>query len=58
MRVVQAARFAGPDVLEASGAPRPVTGPGRVVIGTSVTVVPIVETQVRRGWHREYLTAK
>ncbi len=56
MRVVQATRFGGPEVLETSEAPNPVAGPGQVVIGVAVADVLFVDTQIRRGWHREYFT--
>jgi len=49
MRVVQATRFGGPEVLETSAAPNPVAGPGRVVIGVSVADVLFVDTPIRRG---------
>jgi NADPH2:quinone reductase len=54
MRLVQATRFGGPDVLEAIEAPDPVAGPGEVVIGVSVPDVLFVDTQIRRGLHRKY----
>jgi NADPH2:quinone reductase len=35
MRVVQAARFGGPEVLVPSEAPDPLAGPGQVVVDVS-----------------------
>ena len=58
MRVVQATRFGGPEVLVTSEAPDPVAGPGQVVIDVSVAPVLMLETQIRRGWGGEYFTVK
>jgi hypothetical protein len=58
MRVVRAARFGTPEVLETIEAPDPVAGPGQVVIGVSVTDVLFVDTQIRRGQHRDYFTVE
>lgn len=54
MRVVQAARFGGPEVLVPGEAPDPVAGPGQVLVEVSVAGITFVETQIRRGtdrWH-------
>ncbi|MFC5752863.1 zinc-binding dehydrogenase [Actinomadura rugatobispora] len=54
MRVVQAVRFGGPEVLVPGEAPDPVAGPGQVVVEVSVAGITFVETQIRRGvdrWH-------
>jgi NADPH2:quinone reductase len=58
MRVVQAMRFGGPEVLVTSEAPDPSAGPGQVVVDVSVADVLFGETQIRRGWGREYFTMK
>lgn len=58
MRVVQVTRFGGPEVLVTSEAPDPVAGPGQVVVDVSVAPVLFVETQIRRGWGREYFAVK
>ncbi|NDU77292.1 zinc-binding dehydrogenase [Actinomadura sp. DSM 109109] len=54
MRVVQALRFGGPEVLVPGEAPDPVAGAGQVVVDVAVASVTFVETQIRRGvdkWH-------
>lgn len=54
MRVVQAARFGGPEVLVVVQVPDPAAGPGQVVIDVAVAGMTFVETQIRRGvdrWH-------
>ncbi|WP_329108686.1 zinc-binding dehydrogenase [Micromonospora sp. NBC_01699] len=54
MRVVQAVRFGGPEVLVPGQAPDPVAGPGQVVVDVAVAGMTFVETQIRRGtdrWH-------
>ncbi|GAA1570238.1 zinc-binding dehydrogenase [Actinomadura kijaniata] len=54
MRVVQAVRFGGPEVLELAEAPDPVAGPGQVTVDVEVAGMSFVETQMRRGtdpWH-------
>ena len=54
MRVVQAMRFGGPDVLVPGEAPDPVAGAGQVVVDVAVAGITFVETQIRRGvdkWH-------
>ncbi|MDG4809495.1 zinc-binding dehydrogenase [Micromonospora sp. WMMD1120] len=54
MRVVQAIRFGGPEVLVPGEAPDPVAGPGQVVVEVAVAGMTFVETQIRRGtarWH-------
>ena len=54
MRVVQAMRFGGPEVLVVREAPDPVAGPGQAVVDVAVAHVLFVETQVRQGWGRDY----
>lgn len=54
MRIVQAVRFGGPEVLEAGEGPDPVAGAGQVVVDVEVAGITFVETQIRRGvdkWH-------
>lgn len=58
MRVVQATRFGGPEVLVTSEVPDPVAGPGQVVVGVSVAPVLFLETQLRRGWGGEHFTVR
>jgi NADPH2:quinone reductase len=58
MRVVQATRFGGPEVLATAEATDPVAGPGQTVIGVSVADVLFVDTQIRRGQHRRYFTVE
>jgi NADPH:quinone reductase len=56
MRVVQASRFGGPEVLVPSEAPDPVAGPGQVVVEVAVAPVLFVETQIRRGSAGEWFS--
>lgn len=58
MRVAQATRFGGPEVLVASEAPDPAAGPGQVVVGVSVADVLFLETQLRSGWGGEYFAVE
>jgi NADPH:quinone reductase len=58
MRVVQATRFGGPEVLQTIEVPDPVAGPGQAVVGVSVADVLFVDTQIRRGLHRAYFTVE
>ncbi|MEU4827184.1 zinc-binding dehydrogenase [Actinomadura sp. NPDC023710] len=54
MRVVQALRFGGPEVLVPGEAPDPAAGAGKVVVDVAVAGMTFVETQIRRGvdkWH-------
>jgi NADPH:quinone reductase len=57
MRQVLATQFGGPEVLTTSTAPDPVAGPGQVVVDAAVADTLFVDTQIRRGWGREYFTA-
>ncbi len=54
MRVVQALRFGGPEMLVASEVPEPVAGPEEVVVDVSVAPVLFLDTQIRRGWGGEW----
>ncbi|MDT0305238.1 zinc-binding dehydrogenase [Streptomonospora wellingtoniae] len=49
MQTVQAARFGGPEVLEAGEAPDPVAGEGEVVIEVAAADVIMLDVLVRRG---------
>jgi NADPH2:quinone reductase len=49
MRVVEVARFGGPEVLLVGEAPDPIPGAGEVVIDVAVADVLWVETMIRRG---------
>ncbi|RSM45066.1 NADPH:quinone reductase [Actinoplanes sp. ATCC 53533] len=54
MRVVQVARFGGPEVLEVVAAPDPVPGPGEVVVAVAAAEVLWVETMIRSGHGGDY----
>jgi NADPH2:quinone reductase len=54
MRVVEAIRFGGPEVLMPREVPDPVAGPGQVVVAVSAVHVLFLDTQLRRGWGSEY----
>jgi NADPH2:quinone reductase len=58
VRVVQAMRFGGPEVLMAAEAPDPVPGPGQVVIDVAVAPVLFLGTQIRRGAARDWFPAR
>ncbi|MGN9776915.1 zinc-binding dehydrogenase [Micromonospora sp. H33] len=49
MRVIEVARFGGPEVLTLTEAPEPAPGPGEVVVDVAVADVLWVETMIRRG---------
>jgi len=49
MRVVEATRFGGPEVLAAATAPDPVAGPGQAVIGVTAADVLFFDAMVRYG---------
>jgi hypothetical protein len=49
MRVVQATKFGGPEVLVPSEAAEPVAGPSQVVVEVSVAPVLFLDTQIRSG---------
>ncbi|GAA3530424.1 zinc-binding dehydrogenase [Nonomuraea rosea] len=49
MRVIQATRFGGPEVLSPAGAPDPVAGPGQVVIRVAASDVLSVDLMIRTG---------
>jgi NADPH2:quinone reductase len=54
MRQVVATQFGEPDVLTTVDAPDPVAGPGEAVVDVSVAPTLFVETQIRRGWGRDW----
>jgi NADPH:quinone reductase len=56
MRQVVATQFGGPDVLTTSTAPDPVAGPGEAVVDVAVADTLFVDTQIRRGWGRDYFS--
>ncbi|WP_424535881.1 zinc-binding dehydrogenase [Sphaerisporangium viridialbum] len=56
MRVAQVTRFGGPEVLVTTEVPDPVAAPGEVVIDVSVADTLFVETQIRKGWGREFFS--
>jgi NADPH:quinone reductase len=58
MRVVQATRFGGPEVLTVCEAPEPVAGPGEAVVDVDVAPTLFVETQIRRGAAREWFSVQ
>jgi NADPH2:quinone reductase len=58
MRVIQATRFGGPEVLVTSEAPDPVAGPEQVVVAVSVAPTLFVETQIRAGKAREWFDVR
>ncbi|MFE2425993.1 zinc-binding dehydrogenase [Streptomyces sp. NPDC059373] len=58
MRVIEAVRFGGPEVLVPREVPDLTAGPGEAVVGVSVADVIFVETQIRSGWGGEYFTVR
>jgi NADPH2:quinone reductase len=54
MRVVEVARFGGPEVLVVGDATDPVPGSGEVVIDVAVADVLWIETMIRRGRGGQY----
>jgi NADPH2:quinone reductase len=57
MRVVQATKFGGPEVLVPSEAAEPVAGPSQVVVEVSVAPVLFLDTQIRSGSARVWFPA-
>ncbi|WP_431975104.1 zinc-binding dehydrogenase [Micromonospora haikouensis] len=49
MRVVEVARFGGPEVLTLTEAPDPSPGPGEVVVETAYANVLWIDTAIRAG---------
>ncbi|MGW4948398.1 alcohol dehydrogenase catalytic domain-containing protein, partial [Actinoplanes sp. NPDC004185] len=58
MRVVEVARFGGPEVLVAVDAPDPVPGPGEVVVEVAAADVLWVETMIRQGQGGDYFPVR
>jgi NADPH2:quinone reductase len=58
VRVVQAMRFGGPEVLVAAEAPDLVPGPGQVLIDVAVAPVLFLDTQIRRGAAQDWFPAR
>ena len=54
MRVVEVARFGGPDVLELRDVPDPIPGPGQVLVAASACDVLFVDTMIRSGRGADY----
>jgi NADPH:quinone reductase len=50
MRVIQARRFGGPEVLTLVEAPEPVAERGQVLVAVEVAAIDFVQTQLRRGF--------
>lgn len=58
MRIIEAVRFGGPEVLVPREVADLTAGPGEAVVGVSVADVIFVETQIRNGWGREFFTVE
>jgi NADPH:quinone reductase len=58
VRVVEVARFGGPEVLVAVDAPDPVPGPGEVVVEVAAADVLWVETMIRKGQGGDYFPVR
>ena len=58
MRVIEVARFGGPEVLRVVEAPDPVPGPGEVVVDVHAADVLWVETAIRRGNGGDYFPVR
>ena len=54
MRVVQATRFGGPEVLVTSERPDPVAGSGQIVVDIELAEVLFLDTQLRAGWGHDF----
>ena len=54
MQVIQLQEFGGPEVLVPVDEPEPVARAREVVIDVAVAPTLFVETQVRRGWGRDW----
>ncbi|MEV6274836.1 zinc-binding dehydrogenase [Nocardia sp. NPDC051832] len=54
MRVVQATKFGGPEVLEVLETPDPVPGPGEVLVDVAAADVMFLDTRLRSGWGKEF----
>jgi NADPH:quinone reductase len=58
MRVIEVAGYGGPEVLVPREAAEPVAGAGEVVVAVAASDVLFVETQIRRGWGREFFPVR
>ncbi len=58
MRVIEVARFGGPEVLVVGEAPDPVPGPGEVVVDVAAADTLWVETRIRCGEGGEYFPVR
>ena len=58
MRVVEVARFGGPEVLTVVEAPDPVPGPGEVVVAVAAADVLWVDTMIRSGAGGDYFPVR
>ncbi|GAB2674536.1 zinc-binding dehydrogenase [Nocardia goodfellowii] len=54
MRVVQATKFGGPEVLEVREVADPVPGPGEVLVEVAAADVMFLDTRLRSGWGTDY----
>jgi NADPH2:quinone reductase len=54
MRVIEATRFGGPEVLVMKEVPEPTAGPGRAVVDVGAAPVLFVDTQIRSGRARDW----
>jgi NADPH:quinone reductase len=54
VQIIEARQFGGPEVLAPVEAPEPVAGDGEAVIDVVVAPTLFVETQIRRGWGRDW----
>ncbi len=58
MRMVEVARFGGPEVLALTEMPDPAPGPGEVLVDVAVADVLWVETMIRRGHGGPYFPVR
>jgi len=56
MRVVQATKFGGPEVLRVTDVPEPEPGQGEVLVEVEVAEILFLDTQLRAGWGRDFFT--
>ncbi|MDT0301372.1 zinc-binding dehydrogenase [Streptomonospora wellingtoniae] len=54
MRVVEAERFGGPEVLRPAHRPDPQAGPGEALVEVAASDVMFLDAQLRSGWGQEY----
>jgi NADPH2:quinone reductase len=58
MRIVEVREYGGPEVLVPREVAEPVAGAGEVVVAVAAADVLFVETQIRRGWGREFFPVR